>query len=130
MNEPLQPQVATVAAARERLGRDLDQLNVEVRSQVTSSVQKSFWKGGATLSAVAAGVIVRKVLIAAWRRARKADPPTNPAAPGTSWGEALAWTAATGVAVAVARMVAQRGAAGAWVKATGHLPPGLEEVSA
>jgi hypothetical protein len=41
----------------------------------------------------------------------------------------LAWAAACGVAIAVARLVAQRGAAEAWKKATGSYPAGLETVS-
>jgi hypothetical protein len=52
----------------------------------------------------------------------------QPADPATSWGEAIAWTAATGLVVGVARMLASRGAAAGWQKATGTLPPGLQEV--
>lgn len=47
----------------------------------------------------------------------------------TGWGEAIAWTAATGVAIGVARLVAARAAAADWQRATGELPPGLEEVA-
>ena len=52
--------------------------------------------------------------------------PKNPAAPGTNWIEALTWAAASGIAIAIGRMVAARGAAGFYKKLTGKLPPGLE----
>ena len=41
--------------------------------------------------------------------------------------EAVAWSAATGAAVALARMFAQRRAANYYVKSAGHLPPQLEK---
>lgn len=82
-----------------------------------------------SLTGVAAGAATRSVLRAGWRRTRGGDPPTNPAAPGTGWSEALIWAASSGVAMAVTRMVAQRGAAEAWKATTGGYPPGLETVS-
>ena len=39
------------------------------------------------------------------------------------------WAAASGVAMAVTRLVAQRGAAEAWRASTGTYPAGLETVS-
>ena len=39
------------------------------------------------------------------------------------------WAAASGVAMAVTRLVAQRGAAEAWRARTGSYPAGLESVS-
>lgn len=125
----LAPQQAAVLAARERLARDLDVLNVEVRSEMGSSMEKTVWKLAATGAAVIAGIAVRNVMMTAWKSITKQAPPTNPADPATSWGEALGWTAVTGLAVGVARMVASRGAAAGWQRATGSLPPGLQEVS-
>lgn len=87
------------------------------------------WKLVGTLSGIVAGAATRKVLRAGWRRARGGDPPTNPAAPGTRWSEAIAWAVSSGVAMAVTRLVAQRSAAEAWKASTGAYPPGLEEVS-
>ena len=40
----------------------------------------------------------------------------------------VAWAVASGVTVAVARLLATKGVASAYVKATGHLPPGVEDV--
>lgn len=41
----------------------------------------------------------------------------------------LAWTAASGVAIAVTRLIAQKGAAEAYKKKMGHYAAGLETVS-
>jgi len=87
------------------------------------------WKVVGTLSGVLAGMATKSLLRACWEKLRGSDPSANPAAPGTSWPEALAWAASTGVAVAVTRLVAQRGAAEAWKAKRGTYPPGLENVS-
>lgn len=118
-----------VDAARERLARDLDVFQVEMRSEMGHAMEKTMWKLAAGGAAVVAGIAVRNVLMAVWRSVMKNDPPNNPADPATSWGEAVAWTAATGLAVGVARMVASRGAAAGWQRYTGTLPPGLQDVS-
>lgn len=86
------------------------------------------WKAIGSFSGVAAGWATRALLRAGWRRARGGEPPANPAAPGTSWPEAIIWAASTGVGVAVTRLVAQRGAAEAWKATTGKYPAGLESV--
>ncbi len=87
------------------------------------------WKVVGGLSGILAGAATRRLLQAGWRRARGGDPPTNPAAPTTGWSEALGWAVASGVAMAVTRLISQRGAAGAWKAATGRYPEGLETVS-
>lgn len=125
----LAQQQAAVRDARERLARDLDVLNVEMRSEMGHTMEKTAWKLAASGAAVVAGIAVRNLLMSVWKAVAKNDPPNNPADPATGWGEALAWTAVTGLAVGVARMVASRGAAAGWQKATGKLPPGLQEVS-
>ena len=90
--------------------------------------RRMLWKLVGALSGIAAGTATRTLLRAAWRRSQGGDPPTNPAAPGTRWSEAIVWAAASGVAMAVTRLVAQRGAAEAWKASTGAYPPGLEAV--
>jgi hypothetical protein len=87
------------------------------------------WKAVGLASGAAAGAATRAALHAGWKRARGSDPPANPAAPGTSWSEAVIWAASSGVAMAVIRLVAQRGAAEAWRASTGSYPAGLETVS-
>jgi len=79
--------------------------------------------------AVPTGIAVRKALETTWRKAKHDDPPKNPAAPGTEWSEALMWAAASGIAVATARLVAARGAAATWKSLTGKLPPGVEDAA-
>jgi hypothetical protein len=93
-----------------------------------SDREGQMWRIVGAGAGVAAGWLVRKALERAWRATRGADPPTNPAASDTTWGEALLWAAASGVALAVTRMVAQRGAAEAWRAFTGGYPEDLEAV--
>ena len=87
------------------------------------------WKIMALGFAVPTGIAVRKALETTWRKAKHDDPPKNPAAPGTEWSEALMWAAASGIAVATARLVAARGAAATWKSLTGKLPPGVEDAA-
>jgi hypothetical protein len=75
--------------------------------------------------ATSAGIAVRKLTDSAWYAARGYPPPKNPAAPGVSWPDALAWAAVSGVAVAAGRLVAARGATAVYQGMTGKLPPGL-----
>ena len=85
---------------------------------------KLLGSGAATLS----GIAVRKLTDAAWYAARGTTPPKNPAAPGVSWPDALAWATFSGLAVAGGRLLAARGAAAAYTSLTGKLPPGVDEV--
>ena len=85
---------------------------------------------GSKLVGIATGIVVRKVtdkaLSKVWQKTKHTEPPADPASPGTPWAEALSWAAASGVAMAVARLVATRGAATAKMKVTGKAPEGLE----
>ena len=64
-------------------------------------------------AALAAGLLTRSLIEAAWRRFTHDEPPRNPAGRETGWGEAVAWTVAVGVAVGTARLLARRGAVAA-----------------
>lgn len=79
-------------------------------------------------SGVMAAKLARSVLDKGWAKTRGGEPPRNPAVPGTTWTEALTWAVASGVTVGVARLLATKGVASTWAKATGHLPPGVEDV--
>jgi hypothetical protein len=85
---------------------------------------------GSKLVGIGTGVVVRKVsdkaLTAVWKKTKGSEPPADPAAPGTPWAEAISWAAASGVAMAVARLLATRGTATAKMKVTGKAPEGLE----
>jgi Protein of unknown function (DUF4235) len=91
--------------------------------------KKLIWQVIGAVAGMVAGSLTRKLLTAVWHRSSGHNPPTNPASPRTTWTEAVIYAIASGVAIAVARLLAQRGAAAAWEKATGSLPPGLEEVA-
>lgn len=93
-------------------------------------MEKVLWKLVGILSGLVAARTTRAVMDKGWTRAKGAEPPRNPAAPGTTWSEAVTWAVASGIALGLARLLATRGAATAWRKGTGHLPPGLEEVGA
>lgn len=95
-----------------------------------SSVGGMAWKVIGVTAGVFAAKASRSVAEKVWSKTKGGDPPRNPANRETGWGEALGWAVATGVAAGVARLIATRGAASAWEKTTGHLPPGLEDVGA
>ena len=88
------------------------------------------WRIVGTGSAVMAGMLTRKLVTKAWKSITGSEPPANPEHPEVAWPAAISWAVLSGVAVAVARLVATRTAADRWVKSTGSLPPGLEEASA
>ncbi|MGZ4786202.1 MAG: DUF4235 domain-containing protein, partial [Acidimicrobiales bacterium] len=73
--------------------------------------QRQVWRGVGLASGLAAGMATRAVLVKLWTAVRGDEPPGNPAAPGTTWPAAITWALASGAALAVARLVAQRGAA-------------------
>lgn len=85
------------------------------------------WSVFSLVSALGAAVVARKAIDKTWRVATGKKPPENPADPDVQLGEAVAWAALTGALVALARMLAQRRAAGYYAKSTGHLPPGLKK---
>lgn len=88
--------------------------------------EEKTWEAVALASATAAAVLTRRLLKSGWSSLRGDEPPTNPAARSVTWGDALAWTVATGVTVGIARLLAQRGAASGWKKVQGRYPEGLD----
>ena len=87
------------------------------------------WRLMGGLAAILAGLAARKLLVTSWRVTTGTNPPANPAQPGTRWREAIPFALASGAAMGLARMLATRKAAGYYQKSTGHLPPGMEEVT-
>jgi hypothetical protein len=85
------------------------------------------WTIFSTVAALGAAAAARKGLDKGWRVATRRQPPANPADPDVQLWEAVAWSAVTGAVVALARMFAQRRAAGYYVRSAGHLPPQLEK---
>jgi hypothetical protein len=90
--------------------------------------RQRIWQVFALLVGVAAGAATRAALTRIWRAAGHREPPGNPADRDTPWVAAITWSVASGAALAVARLVAQRGAAEAWKTATGDYPEGLDEL--
>jgi hypothetical protein len=84
------------------------------------------WQLVAMATGALAGLAVRQALQKGWHMIRDESPPENPAARRVGWGQALAWTVATSVAMGVGQLVAERGAAAGWRKVRGRYPKGLD----
>ncbi|MEO6654308.1 MAG: DUF4235 domain-containing protein [Ilumatobacteraceae bacterium] len=82
------------------------------------------WKMVSVASGALAALAMRQLVAALWPG--RHNPPLNPADRRIDWGEALAWSLASGVGAGIARLVSTRLAAGGWEKATGHPPPGIK----
>lgn len=84
------------------------------------------WKIYSTGSTVVAAAAAKKALNSSWRLATGKNPPANPADPDVAMREAVAWAVASGSFIAIARMLAARGAAEYFRKSTGRLPDELK----
>lgn len=120
-------EVAAVQQARQQLAEDLGVLEEEVRLEVSYRMEKLAWKLVAGLAGATAVLVVNKTLNGIWARVRPDPPPENPADPETGWVDGLIWAAATGIGMGVGKVVAQRGAALAWTRATGRVAPPFEK---
>lgn len=89
-----------------------------------SKLWSAYTLGATTL----ATLVARRAINTSWKLATGKKPPENPAHPDVSIGEAIAWSAASGMGVGLARMLASRKAASYYRKSTGHLPANLEDV--
>ena len=91
-----------------------------------ASDSSKIWTVFSLVSAVLAAAAARKGLNTSWKVATGKKPPENPADPDVDIWEAVACATVSGVAIGVARMLAQRKAATYYAKSTGHLPPGVQ----
>ena len=80
------------------------------------------WNTVASAAAVGAVVATKPLIERCWQMVTGAEPPGNPAHEEVSWRDAMLWAVVTGAVVGLIRLVAQRSAAGAWHKASGHYP--------
>jgi len=71
--------------------------------------------------------VARRALTIGWKQATGKEPPTNPEHPDVRWAEAASWVVASAAVVAAAKLMAQRRVAATWRRASGTLPPGLDE---
>jgi len=62
----------------------------------------------ATIAALGAAFITRKVVTTTWTKLTGKEPPENPEDPEVGWAEAVGWAAMMGVAVSIARLLATR----------------------
>lgn len=85
------------------------------------------WTVFSLASALGAAAIAKKAIDKSWTIATGKKPPENPADPDVDIWEAVAWAVASGTAVGLARMIAQRRAASYYTRSTGHLPPDLRK---
>ncbi len=85
------------------------------------------WSAFSLVAALGSAAVAKKALDGGWKAATGKQPPANPADPDVDFWEAVAWAAASGTFVALAKMLAQRRAAGYYVKSTGELPPPLRK---
>lgn len=85
------------------------------------------WSIFSLVSALGAAAVAKKAINASWKTATGKTPPENPADPDVQMREAVMWAVVSGTFVALARMLAQRRAAGYYIKSTGRMPPGLEK---
>jgi hypothetical protein len=84
------------------------------------------WSLFSLVAALTGATVAKKVLNTSWKAATGKEPPANPADPDVAMAEAVAWAAASGTLVALARMLATRRAASYYQRSTGHLPPQLQ----
>jgi hypothetical protein len=95
-----------------------------------AAADKSGKLGAKVLSGIGAAVtaaVARKALTTGWKKATGKEPPTDPAHPDVRWREAAGWAAASAAVAAVARLLAQRRVAETWRRASGTLPPGMDD---
>jgi hypothetical protein len=92
-------------------------------ANIRDGMDRRIWQMVAALTGMVAATAVRRVAVATWKTTKHEDPPENPAAGDVGWRDALTWAVAIGVGAGVARVVAERGAAAAWERATGDPPP-------
>lgn len=127
-HDKLAPQVAAVEAARQRLVTDIDVLGHEARLEVLYRMESIAWKLVAGVAAATAGLGATKLLGLVWQKVvPDHEPPDDPTDLTTPTGDAVLWTALTGLGVGVATVLAQRTAAKGWSKATGRVPPPYEK---
>jgi Protein of unknown function (DUF4235) len=81
----------------------------------------------ASLGAAVGATVARKALSRGWKTATGKEPPENPEHPNVRLGEAATWAAASAAVIAVARLLAQRRIAATWRRASGELPPGMDD---
>ena len=95
---------------------------------MASGNSKLAWKVTSGVTTTVAVLAAHKLTLAGRKWFTGAEPPDHPLRPGTSAAEAATWAALSGAAVGVARLASVRFAADQWVRRTGALPHGADDV--
>ncbi len=90
---------------------------------VDESRKQLVWKAISAGTAAISVLVTRRVLTAVWQRVGSTPPPEGFTDRKVTWRAALTWAVATGVGIAVARVVAARLSARAWEVAMHEAPP-------
>ncbi len=88
-------------------------------------MDKLGWKLMGPMTAAAAAVASRKAAEKVYKAGTGEAPPENPVAPHVPLRQAIIWAVFSGVFVGLVKLVVERAAAAAWVRARGELPPGM-----
>lgn len=86
------------------------------------------WKTIDSATTIGSLLLAPKVSNAAWYAITGRKAPGSPRHPELGVGEAIAYAAASGAAVAVMRTLLRRGVASYWLRSTGDLPPGMSSL--
>lgn len=86
----------------------------------------ALWSFLSFVAAFGAAKVASKTLNGGWKAATGKKPPANAEDPEVATWEAVAWAAASGTLMGVARMLATRKAAQYYVKSKGELPKALQ----
>jgi len=87
------------------------------------------WKVGVLIVGAVAATLATRLVGVVWKKATGGDVPPNLVAGQTSRSREVIWVVASGIAVALLRLVARRGLARVWRAKTGHYPRPLVESS-
>ena len=90
---------------------------------VSKSTKQLAWKATSAAAAAISVLVTRRVLTIVWERFGSTVPPEGAADRKVTWRAALTWAVATGVGIAVARVIAARVSARAWEVALHEPPP-------
>ena len=90
---------------------------------VDDSRKQLAWKAVNAGTAAISVLVTRRLLTAVWQRFGATPPAEGVADRKVTWRAALTWAVATGVGIAVARLVAMRLSARAWEAALHEAPP-------
>ena len=85
--------------------------------------KKLKWKAIEVAAGMLGAAVAEKAVEKGWSAASGKKPPATPGVKGVRWKQAILWAGATGMVLAVGRLLATGAASAGWRKATGRKPP-------